>query len=206
EDGRRRKRRVQYRRELVMKINQIAPKLRPRISQRELARVLEVTPRTIRNWEKRRTPESFPKLGRPAHDERAHGKAFWRVGREYLRQAKCGWRGIHHALGDLVPIRLVQQYTRVFKSCEKHHERRRILPRRKRIEVLASNALWVQDATRIGREESGAWIESEIIKDRGSFTLLGITTGKSAESEEHTSELQSRENLVCRLLLEKKKK
>src|SRR5690606_12850374 len=27
-----------------------------------------------------------------------------------------------------------------------------------------------------------------------------------AEAEEHTSELQSRENLVCRLLLEKKKK
>src|SRR5690606_19493541 len=32
-------------------------------------------------------------------------------------------------------------------------------------------------------------------------------TGKQFErSEEHTSELQSRENLVCRLLLEKKKK
>src|SRR5690606_40692542 len=29
--------------------------------------------------------------------------------------------------------------------------------------------------------------------------------GTSARSEEHTSELQSRENLVCRLLLEKKK-
>src|SRR5690606_40825923 len=28
----------------------------------------------------------------------------------------------------------------------------------------------------------------------------------NARSEEHTSELQSRENLVCRLLLEKKKK
>src|SRR5436309_7604469 len=30
--------------------------------------------------------------------------------------------------------------------------------------------------------------------------------GDLARSEEHTSELQSRENLVCRLLLEKKKK
>src|SRR5690606_40987404 len=29
---------------------------------------------------------------------------------------------------------------------------------------------------------------------------------KKSRSEEHTSELQSRENLVCRLLLEKKKK
>src|SRR5690606_41464575 len=32
------------------------------------------------------------------------------------------------------------------------------------------------------------------------------TTSSATRSEEHTSELQSRENLVCRLLLEKKKK
>src|SRR5690606_42041580 len=31
------------------------------------------------------------------------------------------------------------------------------------------------------------------------------TRGRQSRSEEHTSELQSRENLVCRLLLEKKK-
>src|SRR2546430_1923286 len=33
-----------------------------------------------------------------------------------------------------------------------------------------------------------------------------ICTALSARSEEHTSELQSQSNLVCRLLLEKKKK
>src|SRR5436309_11857520 len=32
-----------------------------------------------------------------------------------------------------------------------------------------------------------------------------VGVGRVARSEEHTSELQSRENLVCRLLLEKKK-
>src|SRR5690606_39447990 len=32
-----------------------------------------------------------------------------------------------------------------------------------------------------------------------------LAGGRAARSEEHTSELQSRENLVCRLLLEKKK-
>src|SRR5690606_41992675 len=35
---------------------------------------------------------------------------------------------------------------------------------------------------------------------------LGEGRAEAARSEEHTSELQSRENLVCRLLLEKKKK
>src|SRR5690606_39342092 len=37
------------------------------------------------------------------------------------------------------------------------------------------------------------------------FHSMDIAT-KLSRSEEHTSELQSRENLVCRLLLEKKKK
>src|SRR5690606_39317856 len=32
-----------------------------------------------------------------------------------------------------------------------------------------------------------------------------VEAGEAERSEEHTSELQSRENLVCRLLLEKKK-
>src|SRR5690606_42080253 len=34
---------------------------------------------------------------------------------------------------------------------------------------------------------------------------LRLCRSQSGRSEEHTSELQSRENLVCRLLLEKKK-
>src|SRR5690606_40473373 len=39
----------------------------------------------------------------------------------------------------------------------------------------------------------------------GSLICLYNTTAYNTRSEEHTSELQSRENLVCRLLLEKKK-
>src|SRR2546430_8562205 len=37
------------------------------------------------------------------------------------------------------------------------------------------------------------------------MALCGHATLASARSEEHTSELQSQSNLVCRLLLEKKK-
>src|SRR2546430_13973660 len=35
-------------------------------------------------------------------------------------------------------------------------------------------------------------------------TMYGVSTSASRRSEEHTSELQSQSNLVCRLLLEKK--
>src|SRR2546430_4547209 len=38
-----------------------------------------------------------------------------------------------------------------------------------------------------------------------SFTRSRGTSAAAARSEEHTSELQSQSNLVCRLLLEKKK-
>src|SRR5207247_9969741 len=39
----------------------------------------------------------------------------------------------------------------------------------------------------------------------GTFRLLDPGAGVGSRSEEHTSELQSRVDLVCRLLLEKKK-
>src|SRR2546427_5973530 len=43
----------------------------------------------------------------------------------------------------------------------------------------------------------------------GTFTASrvdAVPVGRAGRSEEHTSELQSQSNLVCRLLLEKKKK
>src|SRR5690606_40143566 len=40
----------------------------------------------------------------------------------------------------------------------------------------------------------------------GAGIVVGSQLYRGPRSEEHTSELQSRENLVCRLLLEKKKK
>src|SRR3712207_8226185 len=40
---------------------------------------------------------------------------------------------------------------------------------------------------------------------RGSTTMGGCACARIDRSEEHTSELQSRQYLVCRLLLEKKK-
>src|SRR5690606_41727587 len=57
----------------------------------------------------------------------------------------------------------------------------------------------------------GPWFESAIVSPRVSAsprsppTMRISSRAAMPRSEEHTSELQSRENLVCRLLLEKKK-
>src|SRR5690606_40352690 len=49
---------------------------------------------------------------------------------------------------------------------------------------------------------SASRLGNSCISDRWGW---GWMLGSARRSEEHTSELQSRENLVCRLLLEKKK-
>src|SRR5215204_7784779 len=41
---------------------------------------------------------------------------------------------------------------------------------------------------------------------RPQLRISGVSAGRLTRSEEHTSELQSHSDLVCRLLLEKKKK
>src|SRR3712207_7022945 len=53
---------------------------------------------------------------------------------------------------------------------------------------------------------SGSWWSVPYIARTGSSPNQGRTASTSVRSEEHTSELQSRQYLVCRLLLEKKKK
>src|SRR2546427_2150329 len=52
-------------------------------------------------------------------------------------------------------------------------------------------------------------VERQVLRERAlQFRLLFLCAGPAPvqRSEEHTSELQSQSNLVCRLLLEKKKK
>src|SRR5688572_32396611 len=56
--------------------------------------------------------------------------------------------------------------------------------------------------TTLFRSIGGTFIE----KPAGRFNWRGQQASASPRSEEHTSELQSQSNLVCRLLLEKKKK
>src|SRR5690606_40906709 len=67
-------------------------------------------------------------------------------------------------------------------------------------------------STSLGTEQAGMW-ESEnpllqpFCGPSGGRSIFWLPRGLRRErSEEHTSELQSREKLVCRLLLEQKKK
>src|SRR5690606_41655647 len=61
----------------------------------------------------------------------------------------------------------------------------------------------VPDRLRAGPARARRGAEERL---RESPPVRQVARGAAHRSEEHTSELQSRENLVCRLLLEKKKK
>src|SRR5207302_6183022 len=76
--------------------------------------------------------------------------------------------------------------------------------------VTANEALMLM---RSQRRHRARLVEGLDLDDLGSLQPLRAMAdeppdlrARSERSEEHTSELQSRENLVCRLLLEKKKK
>src|SRR5690349_24082475 len=85
-------------------------------------------------------------------------------------------------------------YTTLFRSIQLPEEEERGKPQPKRtfFHVLRPLALPSPRAHRIAE-----WR----LMSRGNITEV-----RNSRSEEHTSELQSRRDLVCRLLLEKKKK
>src|SRR3989449_2985395 len=79
--------------------------------------------------------------------------------------------------------------------------------RSQEIQRLVGRALRaVIDRAKLG--ERTVWVDCDVIQADGGTRTAAITGGfiAVARSEEHTSELQSRLHLVCRLLLEKKKK
>src|SRR5690606_40174604 len=58
----------------------------------------------------------------------------------------------------------------------------------------------------LSARRAGRAVASAVTRRRPRGRRSAGRSGLRPRSEEHTSELQSRENLVCRLLLEKKKK
>src|SRR5690606_37805894 len=68
------------------------------------------------------------------------------------------------------------------------------------VESLGLDPAWLP------RVAESAEVVGAVTQAAAELTGLNAGTPVVARSEEHTSELQSRENLVCRLLLEKKKR
>src|SRR5690606_4788481 len=73
-------------------------------------------------------------------------------------------------------------------------------PRPVHVRPMNRRSLFIRAGAAVAAVGGGLWLKDHVLWRRP-----GVTVGAD-RSEEHTSELQSRENLVCRLLLEKKKR
>src|SRR5690606_41799984 len=103
----------------------------------------------------------------------------------------------------------------VFSHCARDHRDLHSFPTRRSSDLLAR--IFQREECRVLVAEGGqAALEAcrqhrvdVVLTDLMMPSMSGIDLIRAlstvARSEEHTSELQSRENLVCRLLLEKKK-
>src|SRR5690606_41560471 len=102
--------------------------------------------------------------------------------------------------------RLDARFACVFSSPAAHRALHSF-PTRRSSDLAAGGA--VLFAAAAGAERHGADRLGHVPDQRAARAAGGAGGHRCADrarSEEHTSELQSRENLVCRLLLEKKKK
>lgn len=164
-----------YHRRIVVKIGKWLLE-DPKVKQSELARLLEVNARTLRNWKMKARKNYYPKTGRPSHDSKAHWKAMWSVGREMHCQGYPGWPSIAKKLEGSIPVRLIQLYVGRFRKKRKQRREQFIKMRRNAVNVLFVNAIWGQDAFHVGKVY-GKKMESQIIKDRASIKTVGFTVG-----------------------------
>lgn len=172
-----------------MKVGQWLAEEKGQVPLKELAKRLDVSVRTLHNWRSEAQKASPSKLGRPRYTEAIHRQALWKVGRELIRQGYPGWRAVAEALGDKVPVRLVQLYVQQFKL--RHKKRQRVLRTKHRVsvKVKSKNIIWTQDGTHLGRLKKKS-IEAQVIKDRGSQKIIGISVGPSAVADMVIDELE----------------
>src|SRR5207253_11404621 len=101
-------------------------------------------------------------------------------------------------------------FTSLFSQCSRHHPDLHSFPARRSSDLRAPHADIVERRLiKVDRREQvpdpWAFLDSDLVAERF-HDIVARLRREAARSEEHTSELQSRGHLVCRLLLEKKKK
>jgi transposase InsO family protein len=151
-----------------------------------------VTGRTLWNWEERPQGGERPP-GRPGHGEEARRRALWAVAREYRLQGRgrVGWRPIAVALGEAVPVRLVQESLSAIKSAARRRERERRERARVHVEVHGRDVLWSLDATHLERDKEGNAVQAELVKDVGTTAIAGTTIGSPALGKEVAALLET---------------
>lgn len=137
------------------------------MNQVELAKRLEISPRSLRNWKKFAKEGEFPKEGRPALDESSKERVRLQVAAEWASQGRPGWRAIKAALPTL-PTREIQACLRSLKAEARSNHYQNLKRHSSRVDVEKANVIWAQDTTFTDGKRGAV----EVVKDRGSLALV----------------------------------
>lgn len=148
-----------------------------RVSQKDIAKMLDVSTRTLRNWKELALKEDVPKVGRPKLCNKKQQEYRYEVKREWLRQGRPGWRPVKASLKNL-PTRLIQAEIKELKRNE-----RKVLWEYKKensigLDVKYKNVIWAQDTTMLNDNREYV----EVIKDRCTQKLVCAETISSPTS------------------------
>ncbi|MBD65094.1 MAG: hypothetical protein CME62_07805 [Halobacteriovoraceae bacterium] len=147
-----------------------------RLNQRKLAKRLDISERTLRNWKKYAMEGSFPKTGRPKLSKEKSLEFKSLIEKEWIAQGKPGWRCIKASL-KTVPTRLIQTTLSELKMKDRRLKNFAKKYQSQSIEVLHRNIIWSQDTTfKKGRKAI------EVIKDRGTLKYVCAEQIKSPDS------------------------
>lgn len=139
--------------------------------------------RTLQNWRSRAPGEDSLPLGRPRHSEAERRRALFAVRREIRAQGNVGWRPIAHALGETIPLRLVQESTRVWKRRFALRRARKREALRTHVEILGRDVLWSIDETQLGRTRKRK-VEGVVVREGASQKIFGKSLGPPAKGED----------------------
>src|SRR5688572_31225846 len=106
--------------------------------------------------------------------------------------------------GFLLPVCLVFSYARLLAQAPPTYNSSEVLLRIQKLKVLGS-VLYIAAHPDDENTRLLGWLSNAKLVRTGYLSITRGDGGQNLRSEEHTSELQSQSNLVCRLLLEKKK-
>src|SRR5260370_3411413 len=139
----------------------------------------------------------------------SHGRALWSLGTCLGRSSTAALRSMAGRLFEqALPTILKTTSPRAwaFALIGIHEYLRRFAGDRRAGQVREGLAGRLLDLYQKNNSEKWHWFEDRLTYCNAALPHAMLLCSKWIRSEEHTSELQSHLNLVCRLLLEKKKK
>jgi len=154
----------------------------------DAARVAGVSARMVRKW---REDPGGP-VGRPGYPPAVRLQVLRIVLRIWSALApRAGWRTVQAAAGWMLPTRLVQESLRRIKHIYAARVARGRARRRVSVEVLATNVLWHQDATHLGRTPDGVEVQGQAVRDAAAPVVLVASVGRAVTAQDALRALEA---------------